>query len=655
MADPYGKFDAALEDIYSDFKALRRGGAGPETPIHPLAERGKEVSLLLHFAGDLGVIETRGFRTEWVEGNFARGDVELTDLDAVAAHPGVIQLEYGSGLQPKLDDSVIDIDARGAGKIWTVTTGGTFSGKRGTGVLIGVIDTGIDFRHPVFMKPGSTDTTRILRIWDLGLAPHDSIGSPDVSLLKSSFTYGVEYTDKLINDVLQKKKNAKKVKHRDCNGHGTHVASTAAGDGRVANSSGSSDEFEYVGVAPGAELIVVKLLYLHKEPKHNGAEIPEQQIFEDAITYIEEVAKAKLNNRPVVINVSLGWTTGPHDGLGARDLWLDTHYKTAKRRAFVAAAGNETGERQRGLIKIPASGQIDVPFHLFDDRTVKTDRSHCDVRSNTAKELDIEFWYPKIAPKTLTVSLKAPKATAFTAGPNLDAADVNGTYKKNKKFRMVHSTKATQRPPSTSVTRNVVRIKAFPKGKNYGEGAFTLRVKGPANTTIHAWAAQAWPPHGFRMGHKKGPLPAGMTTPDSTTIGYPGTSGGAITVAAYDDFFGTIADFSSQGPLADYSGLGPHIAKPDLAAPGVEIKAANSHGSLLGTLLQQTGRRYMDLQGTSMAAPHIAGVAALMFEKKPDLSPADIVQALENKARSPKTANTFGAGRVDAKGSRDAV
>jgi subtilisin family serine protease len=156
-----------------------------------------------------------------------------------------------------LDTSVKEINVRD--QIWSVnTTTGAFTGPRGSGVLIGIIDTGIDFTNEVFMAAGSMNTTRILRVWDMGIAPHDGIGSPDVSLIQNGFTYGVEYTNAHIDAVLQNTAGAKPVRHLDCVGHGTHVASIAAGDGRIPR---GKKKFEFVGVAPAAELIVVKMAH----------------------------------------------------------------------------------------------------------------------------------------------------------------------------------------------------------------------------------------------------------------------------------------------------------------------------------------------------------------------------------------------------------
>lgn len=670
MVDYRAKFDSELRDIHTSYLDLRRGNRERAYPHHSKALEERPLSLLLQFADDLAGIEARGFRTEWVEGRFARGDVELADLEAVASHPDVIQLAYGGRYQPKLDTSVPEITARGpntTAAVWTVnTTTGVFAGSRGDGVLIGVVDTGIDIHHPVFLKPGSNNVTRIMRIWDQGIPPHDGIPSPDVSLLQGSVTYGVEYTEQMINDVLQKKPGAKKIKHRDCYGHGTHVASIAAGDGRA---KVGKKQWEFVGAAPEAALIVVKLFFLQQEPP-----VDEQRRLEDAFTYVERVAKTKLNdqlnNAPVVINASLGENLGPHDGLVAFDHFLETRFKGATRKALVAAAGNDAGSRQHGVIAIPTAGKIDVPFTLYDERRgVVKDKSHCDARPNGEKEIVIEFWYrPPAAPGTVTAVLHPPKGPAINA-PAVSGSPVSAKYPGGFTVMVSHDADEVQRPPGTKVTRNVLRIKFLVKSNSYGTGPCTLTMNGPAGTTVHAWCNQFFPNHGIRIGHDRPgtdkepdvmkrlkPLPAGVTVPDSVTVNSPASSAGAIAVAAYDDDSGQLAGFSSQGDLVDYSTLGPYVAKPDIAAPGVTISAANAAGSFLSAFLTVlAGKNYVDMDGTSMATPHVSGVAALMFQKKPNLSLADLVKQLKGKARPTPPKQEFGDGKVAAKASFDAV
>ncbi|MFJ2769745.1 S8 family serine peptidase [Streptomyces sp. NPDC087300] len=119
-----------------------------------------------------------------------------------------------------------------------------------------------------------------------------------------------------------------------------------------------------------------------------------------------------------------------------------------------------------------------------------------------------------------------------------------------------------------------------------------------------------------------------------TSIGSPGAADAALTIGAVDAA-DTAAYFTSQGPR-----LGDHALKPDLSAPGVDILAARSQ-------LTEGEGYYTEMSGTSMATPHVAGVAALLAEKHPDWTAAQLKDALMSTSkRLDASAYELGAGRV---------
>lgn len=150
----------------------------------------------------------------------------------------------------------------------------------------------------------------------------------------------------------------------------------------------------------------------------------------------------------------------------------------------------------------------------------------------------------------------------------------------------------------------------------------------------------------------------GNEGPGMSTIASPGISPKVITVGAADDR-GTpgaagdlIAPFSSRGPTADGR------MKPDVVAPGVKITSLRAsppfQDNVVGLDLQNT--RYQTLSGTSMATPLCAGVAALLLEKKPDLTPNEVKQILVKTAVDlGAPANAQGAGMVNAKAAVDSI
>ncbi|MFF5971077.1 S8 family serine peptidase [Streptomyces sp. NPDC012769] len=144
-------------------------------------------------------------------------------------------------------------------------------------------------------------------------------------------------------------------------------------------------------------------------------------------------------------------------------------------------------------------------------------------------------------------------------------------------------------------------------------------------------------------------IAAGNGGPDERTVDSPGSADAALTVGAVD----------GQDGLAGFSGRGPRVGdgaiKPDVTAPGVGIVAAKATKSSIGT---PVGDHYLRLDGTSMATPHTAGAAALLAQRHPDWTPAELKGALMASAKpaAGQTAFQQGAGRVDvAKGITQSV
>ena len=123
------------------------------------------------------------------------------------------------------------------------------------------------------------------------------------------------------------------------------------------------------------------------------------------------------------------------------------------------------------------------------------------------------------------------------------------------------------------------------------------------------------------------------------TVGSPGSTDSALTVGAVDKS-DNLADFSSRGPR-----IGDAAIKPDITAPGVDIVAANSKDGFLGT----PGQSHLTLSGTSMAAPHVAGSAAVLAQEHPNWTPAQLKAALMASAKPRDGVGVYaqGAGRVD--------
>lgn len=640
MSSVWNKLDTGLSRIYSNYLRVREEGPEQVSRVDPVVAGGARLTAQLQYTDDLDGIRSLGFHTNLEEGpGRATGSLHLDDLEAIAAHPGVVRLSTGYEPSLRLDVSIPDIRAN---QVWTLNKStGAFGGGTGAGVIIGVIDTGIDFRHPHFRRQDNPAKSRILRIWDMGLVPVGSEKSPKVAHIHGGAggTYGVEYTDADIDAVLQSPRGAVPVRHRDCSGHGTHVAAIAAGDGRP--------DYTFVGVAPKAELIIVKMLFLQAEPFAGTDFVTSDQRFKDAVSYIRKVAKAEYPGRPVVINFSAGYDMGPHDGHSEQEDWLGKEFAAATGEVFVTAGGNSAGSRQHTLLGLAANTPLEVPFELYEaKKRQKTDFNRCDWKPVT-RPVSIHVYYPSTG-QPITASLKIEGDPAdFVAGPAHGTAEVHKIFRRHG-YAMRHSDEnfTPPGPGATTVSRRVFEVDVEPFGDRLLTGTFTLKLSCPVAVTAHVWCDQARG-FGFRV---KAPFPVS----DNFTIGSNGGARNIVTVAAYDPdpaAGGATAGFSSRGPLANYgSPAGP--AKPDLGAPGVKVDAAYSRDSrpvVPGATVPKGG--------TSMASPHVAGAVALLLQKKKDLTAAQVIALLKNNARTVPAvvADELGAGRLDAKAALDQV
>lgn len=202
----------------------------------------------------------------------------------------------------------------------------------GNGVMVGFIDTGIDYTSPRFRNLDGT--TRIAGLWDQtiqeGTAPE-------------GFYYGTEYTSEQINEALRSAKPETFVSSRDINGHGTRLAAVAVGS--------ADEETQSLGAAPEATIGVVKLkpakqylreYYLIKE----GAECYQETDIMLGLRYLNQLAQSK--NLPLVLCVALGTNQGSHDGTAPLDGSLEL-YANQSNRAVVIGGGNEAGARHHFL------------------------------------------------------------------------------------------------------------------------------------------------------------------------------------------------------------------------------------------------------------------------------------------------------------------
>jgi subtilisin family serine protease len=578
----------------------------------------ERVKITVKFTGALDDLERIGFKPSTVLPHpndpsiIATGSIETARLEALAAIDHVTTIEGTRAFSTELNKSVPEINA-GPGH----SPASDFTGE---GVVIGIIDTGIDYRHHAFRNPDGT--TRIVAIWDQTLDVDDVGGSaPD------PFDFGVEYDADAINEAIEAADTLgfdeafAIVPSKDKRGHGTRVAGIAAGDGSQAGNC--HGEFTFVGVAPGAELIVVK-----RDFGSGSAAVGESDNFVEALRYIFN--HPKLNGRPVVINISLGDNQGAHDGTSMVEQAIDRLLLLQPRRAVVKSAGNEADERHHARATVQGHDSLNLRFR---------------VRPKDDSDRFLELWYPGSG--TLQARIKVPvvpEAVSLQLNPGDDDDFQVGDAEESVTVTIASATTNAD----NGDRRITVQLEAPDDEGHLTSGTYTLELTNPNNDPVefHAWLDRS----------EKGPKFLDHVS-SASTVSIPGTSEFVITVAAYTAegaATGEVKDSSGRGPIRRHSlftGVLP--LKPEIAAPGggVTSARANKDDSACSDCCETF---YNQGFGTSVAAPHVTGAIALLFEKNLDLDVRQIRRILFESATAPAgdpdpaLPNTdWGHGRLD--------
>lgn len=578
-----GKLDSGLKFLaHQDAREFPELAEGSLFAIEAVPEVDAKVAVLLQFTGDLGPIESAGFATRTVAGDVASGDVAMSALDTVAQLPNVVRLEASRAMQRELDLALPEAN------VPPVHTGPP--GHRGTGVIVGIIDSGIDYRHGAFRAPNGR--SRILAIWDQAMAPQGSEHPP------SAFNYGVEYTQADIDAALASPNPLARVRHQDDPGasfHGTHVSGIAAGDGSVAASG--QPAFTFVGVAPEADIVLVA--------NNRGRATGERGLGDsadtlDAVRYIFDLAATL--GRPAVINQSQGDNVGAHDGTALLERGLD-NLLGGSGRAFVKSAGNEGARNRHASGTVSAGGLQPVQLAVPGGFTTLT----------------IDVWYR--AGDQFQISATPPNGvpTANQSPGTITLNLPNG----NRVF-----IDSVLNDPSNNDNRIFVTITRG-TAPTIEAGTWTFTLRGAVVAAGGQW--DAWIQRN---------VPAEFLPPfrsPARTISIPGTAREVITAASY------ITRGSGPGSLSSFSSLGPTRdgrPAPTVAAPGQSLTST------------QPDDTYAGMSGTSMAAPMVTGAVALMLQRNPQLTQARIRDCLSSSARSDAFTgatpnNAWGAGKLD--------
>ena len=427
----------------------------------------------------------------------------------------------------------------------------------GKGILLAVIDSGIDYTNRNFRN--ADGSTRILSLWDQTVSPDAEKGF----FPPEGFVTGTEFTREQINAALREADPLRQyelVPSRDSSGHGTAVAGIAAG--AAANVTGGVADNGYEGVAPESELLIVKL----GTPRENS--FPRTTEMMRAVTYV--VRKAQSINRPVAINLSFGNTYGAHDGSSLLERFLDNAAEIG-RTVICVGSGNEgasAGHRE-GRVNVGETAATELSVGAYE----------------TA--FSVQLW--KTYTDVFRITLRSPGGQEFSFSTE-KGGEI--TWKAEWTRILIYVGE-----PSPYAVEQEIYFDFIPENLYISPGiwSFLVGTQEKESSFYFYLPSQAARNQNTRFFEPNPQL----------TLTIPSTASKVITVGAYDSTYDAYADFSGRGyryAERDIGLLAAGAAKPDLAAPGVNITAPDIYGG------------YRSFTGTSFATPFVTGAAALLME-----------------------------------------
>jgi hypothetical protein len=496
----------------------------------------------------------------------------------VAGLAGVARIEGSAPVELELDASVATTNAtnlRGAGP--------AFSGLNGAGVLVGDVDSGVDYDHGDFED--AAGNSRLVSLWDQTVT----------GTFPSGFAYGNECTNAQLT--------AGTCGQLDTDGHGSHVLGIAGGDG-----SQGLIPHQYSGMAPMADLCMVKTNF-------------QTTSILDGVAYIFGRATALSKN--AVVNLSLGSHYGPHDGTSPFESGLSA--LSGPGRVVVKSAGNERSSTNIRHAQVNAAGAGTNATMLISG-------------SANNRIVGISGWYE--ATENISVRITTPGGTVI--GP-LALGGINAAY---PGVVTPNGQVYLENGAATSATGDpeiYIEIRGLTAGSANGTWTFTFIpvTLGPANGEVDLWRffTSTGITGNFVIGADNGTeliSEPGNSVEVITTAAWVSKQNWFACNGVNSTFTGTpaagnLATFSSMGPTRDGR------QKPDIAAPGIAIGSTRSFDvagtcppSGASTLLD--GGNHVINAGTSMAAPHTTGACALIMQKYGAVTPAWIKTFLGGRA-----------------------
>lgn len=558
----------------------------------------------------LSELESHGVLVNTVLTSIITAQVPINEIENIAALKNVKKIEVGTPVRKRMDK------AREVTKVDSVHRGVNLTGPfKGSGVVVGIVDGGFEYGHINFYDSTGTNF-RVKRVWD----QNTTETSP------SGFNYGAEYAT--TTDILNAEYD-----YEDT--HGTHVTGIAAGAYYGNN---------YHGVASESDIVLVS----YKDSTDNSSIL-------DGVNYIYKYAGSV--NKPAVVNMSLGYHIGPHDGTSTFDQACDE--LQGRGRLLVGAAGNEGGDGLHISKTFAANDTLKTFFSLYSN---SVRYGYADIWGEENKSLKVQVVIYKGSTNEILYS------TDF-----INAATTN-----NKSYSLSSN--------SSQGARGTISIVTEKNSQNNKPNAFVyfymssitsgnyigLKIVSEDGATVHAWADDSY--SSFTSNN----IPGWTDGNSNYSVGEIGGSGKRIiSVGAYTSknrfttlYAGTQGSNAEVGDITYFSSIGPTVdgrVKPDITAPGSYVissysnKVANRYSDYYGYITNRetvNGKSYYfgAMQGTSMATPLVTGILATWLGVDPELTPESVRTILKQTAIQDsytstiptEGSNTWGYGKIDA-------
>lgn len=629
-----GKINFAGMEMLHNYKA-RLTEARSDADKRTLSTRQvPEVGVLLALApgADEGFLSEFGLEPNASFGNILLVSMPIDMVERVAEREEVQTIEFGRTQTPDMNY------ARPATNVDQVQNGFTYKNATvkydGTGVVTGLMDTGLDPNHANFRD--ASGTLRVKRVWNFN-GTNGNCLTYDTPAKISGFT-----TDA---------RNAT---------HGTHVAGIMAGSYtgsgewmRQANASAISfskatSSIPFKGVATGSEIAMSGAAYLTDMNILNGVK--------NIVEYAESQGK------PCVVNMSLGSNRGPHDGT---DLYSRSLASLGERAIICMSAGNEGDQNMFVTKTLTASANTLKTFIAGNS----AESGYADIWASNNQTLTVSWVIYDTSTRTSTKIYTSSSSSSgeFTYIGSGAGYVANSLFTSNFDGQLALAS-------NLSTTNNRYNVNAIVNAKPKSSNAtkiLGLEISGAAGQTVYVYGTDVTFTNnryvsGSVAGSPAGSINDAAATANVISVGSYNTrlTAGCLDGAHYTKY---PSDYILDGisPFSSYGKTFQGVAKPDLCAPGCGIVSSIStpyvnattgaSSYAVGKATAFNRQNYWDnMQGTSMSCPFFSGVVAMWLEADNSLKYSDIMNVInatcvkDLQVIAGGNAERWGAGKVDA-------